>query len=106
MIRRLLMIAVCCVAFAAVNQVSTVNAQAFGATWGQQGQTNMDRFYHYPYVTYPQNYRGSSYYRSGNDMYHRYPAEMRIPVYNKKWYNYYPTARRYHAGHQFLTDIF
>lgn len=106
MIRRLLMIAVCCLAFAAINQASSAHAQAFGASWGQQGATNMDRFYHYPYVTYPQNYWGNNYYRSGNSLYHRYPAEMRVPVYNRHWHNYYPTSRRYHAGHQFILDVF
>lgn len=110
MIRRLLMIAVCVVAFAAFNQCSSAQAQspqpAYGASWGQQGPSNMNRFYHYPYVTYPQNYWGSDYYRSQDSLYHRYPAEMRVPVYNKQWYNYYPTSRRYHFGHQFILDVF
>ena len=110
MILRLLMIAVCVVAFAAFNQCSSAQAQspqpAYGASWGQQGPSNMNRFYHYPYVTYPQNYWGSDYYRSQDSLYHRYPAEMRIPVYNKQWYNYYPTSRRYHFGHQFILDVF
>jgi hypothetical protein len=39
-------------------------------------------------------------------MYHRYPAEMRIPVYNKKWFNYYPEHRRFHYGHHFILDVF
>lgn len=80
---------------------------AYGAHWGSQyGMRNMNRFYHYPYVTYPQNYWGNDYYRSADSMYHRYPAEMRIPVYNKSWQNYYPSPRRYHWGHHFLTDVF
>ena len=86
-----------------------VNGQehAFGRSWGgNYGHRNMQRFYHYPYVTYPHNYWGNEYFRSGNDLYHRYPAEMRIPVYNRGWHNYYPTSRRYHFGHQFLTDVF
>ena len=107
MIRRLFIVAICVCAFAAVNQ-STAQAQqpAYGANWGQQGAQNMDRFYHYPYVTYPQNYWGNEYYRSADSLYHRYPAEMRVPVYNKQWHNYYPTPRRYHWGHQFITDVF
>lgn len=107
MIRRLFAVAICVCAFAAIGQ-SAAEAQspAYGATWGQQGSRNMDRFYHYPYVTYPQNYWGSDYYRSADSLYYRYPAEMRVPVYNKKWHNYYPTPRRYHFGHHFLTDVF
>ena len=31
---------------------------------------------------------------------------MRIPVYNKKWHNYYPAGRRYHFGNHFKTDVF
>jgi hypothetical protein len=120
MIRRLFIAAMCVCAFAAFSQTETVQAQqpmpqamqqpayqpAYGATWGQQGARNMDRFYHYPYVTYPQNYWGNDYYRSADSLYHRYPAEMRIPVYNRQWQNYYPTPRRYHWGHQFITDVF
>ena len=111
MIRRLFVVAICVCAFAAIGQ-STAQAQqpahqpAYGANWGQQSSRNMDRFYHYPYVTYPQNYWGNEYFRSADSLYYRYPAEMRVPVYNKKWQNYYPTPRRYHFGHHFLTDVF
>ena len=31
---------------------------------------------------------------------------MRIPVYNKKWHNEYPEARKYHWGHHFNLDVF
>ena len=80
---------------------------AFGRVWGNNyGMRNMDRFYHYPYVYYPQNFWGSEYYRSSGDMYYRYPPEMRIPVYNKGWMNYYPSSRRYHWGHHFILDVF
>lgn len=108
MIRRLFVIAICVCAFAAFSQSQTAQAQqpAFGASWGQQGSRNLDRFYHYPYVTYPQNYWGNEYYRSADSLYYRYPTEMRVPVYNKQWHNYYPAGRRYHWGHQFLTDVF
>jgi hypothetical protein len=115
MIRRLLLAAACSFAIALVCQSAQAQqpmaagqgGPAYGAQWGSQNaQRNMDRFYHYPYVTYPQNYWGNSYYRSADSMYHRYPAEMRIPVYNKSWQNYYPSTRRYHWGHQFITDIF
>ena len=113
MIRRLMIVAVCVIAFAAFNQAETASAQnkAFGSTWGQQssgggGSGNLARFYHYPYVTYPQNYWGNEYYRSADSLYHRYPPEMRIPVNNRHWHNYYPSPRRYHFGHHFLTDVF
>ncbi len=119
MIRRLLLVAACSFAAAVICQTQSAHGQvpmgqtplpqasAQGANWGgQYASRNMDRFYHYPYVTYPQNYWGNSYYRSADSMYYRYPPEMRIPVYNKHWQNYYPTPRRYHWGHHFLTDVF
>jgi len=81
--------------------------QAFGRNWGSTyGNQNWERFYHYPYVYYPQNYWGQEYYRSANSLYYRYPQEMRIPVYNRKWHNYYPEGRPYHSGHQFVLDVF
>jgi len=109
MLRRLILSLTVFAAMALTTQLSDATAQehAFGKTWGNQyGSRNMDRFYHYPYVTYPHNYWGSEYFRSGNDMYHRYPAEMRTPVYNRAWQNYYPTSRRYHWGHHFILDVF
>ncbi len=109
MIRRLFVFGVCAIAFAMMNQADTADAQqkAYGASWG--GQTsfvNYNKFYHYPYVTYPQNYWGNQYYRSADSLYYRYPPEMRVPVYNRHWHNYYPSSRRYHWGHHFLTDVF
>ncbi len=80
---------------------------AYGAMWGgAAGSRDCNRFYHYPYVYYPQNFYGNEYYRSSDSMYYRYPAEMQIPVYNKGWHNEYPSQRRYHWGHHFLTDVF
>ncbi len=88
---------------------STASAQerAYGQSWGN-AYSNQDwgRFYHYPYTYYPQNYWGHDYYRSSDSLYYRYPKEMQIPVYNKKWQNYYPTARPYHFGHHFVLDVF
>lgn len=79
----------------------------FANTWGAAPYPrDCDRFYHYPYVYYPQNFYGSEYYRSSDSMYYRYPTEMQIPVYNRHWHNYYPSQRRYHWGHHFLTDVF
>ena len=81
--------------------------QAFGRQWGHSYNTqDWQRFYHYPYVYYPQNFWGTDYYRSSEDMYHRYPPEMQIPVYNKQWHNPYPAGRRYHRGNHFILDVF
>lgn len=88
---------------------SSVQAQerAYGRVWGgANGQQDWNRFYHYPYVYYPQNFYGNEYYRSSQDMYHRYPQEMRVPVYNRQWHNEYPQARKYHSGHHFILDVF
>ena len=81
--------------------------EAYGRQWGHTYSTqDWNRMYHYPYVYYPQNFWGKDYYRSSQDMYFRYPPEMRIPVYNLWWQNEYPQARRYHYGNHFRLDIF
>lgn len=74
--------------------------EAYGRQWGGTYTTqDWNRFYHYPYVYYPQNFWGSEYYRSADSLYYRYPPEMRIPVYNRRWHNYYPNQRtRYYDG--------
>ena len=83
------------------------NQRAFSRNWGHTYNTHdWERFYHYPYVYYPQNFWGNEYYRSAESLYYRYPQEMRIPVYNRLWQNYYPQSRRYHSGHHFILDIF
>jgi hypothetical protein len=90
--------------------ISVANAQqpqAYGTAWGGTNvPRDLNRFMHYPYVYYPQNYYGNQYYRSADSMYYRYPPEMQIPVYNRKWHNYYPYGQRYHWGHHFITDVF
>jgi hypothetical protein len=65
--------------------------------------TDWGRFYYYPYVYYPQNFSRPQQYDS---LYYRYPAERRIPVYNKSWYNPYPTPMPYYRGHHFYLDVF
>jgi hypothetical protein len=81
--------------------------QAYGRQWGRTYNTqDWQRFYHYPYVYYPQNFWGEDYYRSSEDLYYRYPREMRIPVYNRRWHNEYPQSQRYHWGHHFIMDVF
>ncbi len=106
--KRVLMITAC-TAFIGLGIQSSVDAQerAYGERWGSAYSTyNWNRFYHYPYVYYPQNYWGQEYYRSYESMYHRYPQEMRVPVYNTQWHNFYPQQRRYHWGHHFRLDVF
>jgi hypothetical protein len=81
--------------------------QAFDRQWGRTYNTqDWNRFYHYPYVYYPQNFWGQDYYRSSEDLYNRYPQEMRIPVYNKAWQSEYPEMRRYYSGSHFSLDVF
>lgn len=107
MLRRFLAVALLvgmCVGFAAT---ADADQRAYGQTWGGQSDyRDWNRFYHYPYVYYPQNFWGQEYYQSSDSLYYRYPPEMRIPVYNKKWHNYYPSNRRYHSGHHFNLDVF
>ena len=92
--------------------------EAFGSQWGHSYNTqDWNRFYHYPYVYYPQNFWGNDYYRSSENLYYRYPPEMQIPVYNQQWHNELPASNkyrwsdnpdshRYHWGHQFILDVF
>ena len=108
MIRRTLLLLLCTVAVVAVICVDDVQAeQAFNRQWGQtMNSHDWSRFYHYPYVYYPQNFWGADYYRSSESLYYRYPPEMRIPVYNRRWQNFYPQPRAYHKGHHFILDTF
>jgi hypothetical protein len=81
--------------------------RGYGREWGHTYRSqDWERFYHYPYVYYPQNFWGTEYYRSAESLYFRYPPEMRIPVYNAQWFNYYPEKRKYHQGHHFHLDTF
>ena len=61
------------------------------------------RFYYYPYVYYPHNYYAPVQFDS---LYYRYPQERQIPVYNKGWYNFYPTEKPYYKGAHFILDVF
>ncbi len=96
MLKRVLLFAIIAAA-ACVQKIDTVEAAPPGqpADW--------QRFYHYPYVYYPQNFQRPQTY---DHMYYRYAPEMRIPVYNKNWYNFYPSEKPYHSGHHFVLDIF
>jgi hypothetical protein len=70
---------------------------------GKGQPTDWSRFYYYPYVYYPHNFQAPQEY---NHLYYRYPPSRQIPVYNKDWYNFYPTERPYHMGHHFILDVF
>lgn len=76
------------------------SAQAQGGV-GQP--SDWGRFYHYPYVYYPDNFGRPQQF---NSLYHRYPSQRRIPVYNKAWHNEYTSPRPYHMGHHFILDVF
>ena len=109
MIRRIYLVAAVVLLFAALSSPRHVQAeqQAYGRAWGHTYNTmDWERFYHCPYVYYPQNFWGNEYYRSADSLYYRYPAEMRIPVYNRHWFNDYPTPRPYYKGAHFVLDIF
>ncbi len=132
MIRRIIFVLLCAAFVSAVFSVADVQAQqAFDRQWGRTYTTqDWNRMYHYPYVYYPQNFWGTDYYRSSEDLYYRYPPEMRIPVYHKQWQSFYPTHRkdsdvsqhqifpmfgengerhtgeRYYQGHHFNADVF
>jgi hypothetical protein len=108
MIRRTMLVVLCAGFVLALVCVGNAQAQqAFDRQWGG-GYTPQDwtRFYHYPYVYYPQNFWGSDYYRSSENLYYRYPPEMQIPVYNRAWHSEYPQPRRYYQGHDFIFDVF
>jgi hypothetical protein len=123
MLRRTIAALVCAVGLGFIGQAREAHAQeAYGRQWAHTYSTqDWDRFYHYPYVYYPQNFWGDEYYRSSESLYYRYPPEMRTPVYNKQWHNEFPQAAmwnqwvhynqgpgqaRYHWGHQFILDQF
>jgi hypothetical protein len=108
MIRRMMLALACAVVLCVLSQASEAHAQqAYGRQWGHTYSTqDWNRFYHYPYVYYPQNFYGNDYYRSSEDLYYRYPQEMRIPVYNNQWHNPYPEGAIWHSGHHFLMDVF
>lgn len=105
--RRTVLAVLCALSLGLVFADQADAQQAYGRQWGySQNSRDWERFYHYPYVWYPQNFYGPDYYRSRPDLYFRYPQEMRIPVYNAGWHNYYPAGRRYHQGHHFILDVF
>lgn len=89
---------------AAMMAVSTENSSSEAKAAGRGQPTDWNRFYYYPYVYYPHNFQQQQ--QSYNHMYYRYPPNRRIPVYNKDWFNFYPSKRPYHRGHHFILDVF
>lgn len=84
----------------AATSLTTSESQAAG-----RGQpSDWQRFYYYPYIYYPHNFQRTP--QSFDSLYHRYPQSRQIPVYNKGWYNFYPTAKPYYKGHHFILDVF
>lgn len=96
MLKRMILIAVIAVA-AATGLGNSVEAAPPGQV------SDWHRFYNYPYVYYPHSFRQPQQY---DHLYYRYSPEMRIPVYNKNWYNFYPSEKPYHRGHHFIMDVF
>ena len=104
MIRRVLIAAFFAVVLSAISADKAEAQQAYGRQWGSTySSTDWARFYHYPYVYYPQNFQKPQEY---DHLYYRYGQERQIPVYNKDWHNFYPSKRPYHWGHHFILDIF
>jgi len=87
--------------------VLTVSATVEPRTARAQGRgqpTDWNRFFYYPYVYYPHNFRRPT--GSFNSLYYRYPQVWRIPVYNQHWHNFYPSKRPYHRGNHMILDVF
>ncbi len=85
----------CCAAIGSIPKSASAAGEGQPSDW--------QRFYYYPYVYYPQNFQTPQQYDS---LYYRYPKERRIPVYNKDWYNFYPTEKPWYKGHHFILDVF
>src|SRR2546430_1150751 len=75
MTRRILAALFCAAVLSLFTSTRTACAQeAYGRQWVSSYSTqDWDRFYHYPYVYYPQNFWGDEYYRSSESLYYRYP---------------------------------
>ena len=89
---------------AAVVMLLPTGAASEAQAAGQGQPTDWERFYYYPYVYYPHNFQRPQ--GSFDHLYYRYSPNQRIPVYNKNWYNFYPTERPYYKGKHFIMDVF
>jgi hypothetical protein len=95
MLRKLILMAVFAVAVLSTVRPAEATPPGQPADW--------QRFYYYPYIYYPHTFQKPQQY---DNMYYRYEPSMRIPVYNKNWYNFYPTEKPYHSGHHYILDVF
>lgn len=71
---------------------------------GRGQPTDWNRFFYYPYVYYPHNFQRQR--GSYDHLYYRYAPNQRIPVYNRNWYNFYPTEKPWYKGNHFKLDVF
>ena len=71
---------------------------------GKGQPTDWNRFFYYPYVYYPHNFRQQR--GSYDHLYYRYAPNQRVPVYNRNWYNFYPTEKPWYKGHHFKLAVF
>ncbi len=101
MVRRL---SIASLVFAGLLVASTISLPSKAQAAGRGQPTDWNRFFYYPYVFYPHNFQRPK--DSLDHMYYRYRPNQRIPVFNKNWYNFYPTKRPYHRGHHFILDVF
>ena len=86
--------------------IAAVAAVAFPdrAAASPPGQpSDWQRFYYYPYIYYPHSFQKP---QVNDHLYYRYQPSQRIPVYNRNWYNFYPSEKPYHSGHHFILDVF
>jgi len=105
MFRSISLAVICSICLLFLTNTATAQ-QAFGQHWATANAHQWQRFYHYPYVYYPHNFHPPAFYQSRPDLYHRYPAEMRVPAFNRQWINFFPQQRRFHTGNHFRLDIF
>jgi hypothetical protein len=96
MLKRILLVVI----IAAVAAIACPD-RAAAAPPGQP--SDWQRFYHYPYVYYPHSFQKP---RVNNSLYYKYQPSQRIPVYNRNWYNFYPSEKPYHSGHHYILDVF
>ena len=108
MIRRTmlgLLLAGLLLAFCSASQAQA--QQAYDRQWGGQLQhPGLEPLLSLPLRHLSAEFLGTRILSQSENLYFRYPPEMRIPVYNKAWHNEYPQPRRYYQGHDFILDVF
>ena len=92
------------IVLAAMLLVSPFALESQARAGGRGQPTDWKRFFYYPFVYYPHNFRRPR--KSFDHLYYRYGPEQRIPVFNKNWHNFYMRERPYHRGHHFILDVF